>query len=174
MASDPSDARSVSEIDWPNWKPTDHATLLFVIRRGEVLLIHKKRGLGAGKINGPGGRIEAGETAAECAVREVEEELGIRAIDPEWCGEHHFQFVDGYGLQVQVFKTDRFEGEPIETDEAIPLWVPIDAVPYDSMWADDRHWFPHLFAGRPFRGFYIFDGDAMLDLSIELDPPRDG
>lgn len=39
------------------------ATLMFVIdeARGEVLLIRKKRGLGAGKINGPGGKIDPGK-----------------------------------------------------------------------------------------------------------------
>jgi 8-oxo-dGTP diphosphatase len=42
---------------------------LFVIRDGHILLIHKKRGLGAGKINGPGGRIDLGESPQECAVR---------------------------------------------------------------------------------------------------------
>ncbi len=32
------------------------------MRDDETLLIRKKRGLGAGKITAPGGRIEAGET----------------------------------------------------------------------------------------------------------------
>ena len=51
--------------DWSTWQPHERANLCFVVRGEEVLLIHKKRGLGAGKINGPGGRIEPGETAAE-------------------------------------------------------------------------------------------------------------
>ena len=50
-------------------------TLLFVIRAGQILLIHKKRGLGAGKINGPGGRLHLGESPLHGAVREVKEEL---------------------------------------------------------------------------------------------------
>ncbi|MBT4161861.1 MAG: NUDIX hydrolase, partial [Gammaproteobacteria bacterium] len=49
----------VAAIDWENWEPEEVATLLFVVRDGRVLLIRKKRGLGAGKINGPGGRLEA-------------------------------------------------------------------------------------------------------------------
>ena len=46
----------LSDIDWSTWKPTDRATLLFVVDRekNRVLLIEKKRGLGAGKVNGPG------------------------------------------------------------------------------------------------------------------------
>ena len=69
--------------DWSTWQPTLRATLLFIVRDGEILLIRKKRGLGAGKINGPGGKIDPGETARQCAVREVEEELLITATDPQ-------------------------------------------------------------------------------------------
>ena len=41
-----------------DWRPVHQATLLFVINDGNVLLIRKKRGLGAGKINGPGGKLD--------------------------------------------------------------------------------------------------------------------
>ena len=71
------DARRVSEIDWTSWVPVEKATLLFVLRDGQILLIHKKTGLGAGKINGPGGRIDPGETPRQCAIREVQEELCV-------------------------------------------------------------------------------------------------
>ena len=50
--------RTVNDIDWTTWQPQQRATLLFVIQGNQVLLIHKKRGLGAGNINGPGGRLE--------------------------------------------------------------------------------------------------------------------
>ncbi len=44
----------IDDVDWESWEPEQVATLLFVVKDTEVLLIHKKRGLGAGKINGPG------------------------------------------------------------------------------------------------------------------------
>ena len=69
-------APDAEKIDWSRWQPTELATLCFVIRDGQILLIHKKRGLGAGKINGPGGRIESGETAEQGAIRETQEEVG--------------------------------------------------------------------------------------------------
>ena len=47
----------LQDIAWEHWVPQQRATLLFVLRDGQALLIHKKRGLGAGKINGPGGRL---------------------------------------------------------------------------------------------------------------------
>ena len=138
-----------------------------MIRRGRILLIRKKTGLGAGKINGPGGRIEPGEDEKSAAVRETQEELGISPSGVKKVGELFFQFVDGYGLAAHVFTAASFTGEPIETNEAAPLWTDIQSIPFDQMWADDRLWFPFLLSGRGFRGFFIFDGDAMLDSRIE-------
>lgn len=148
--------------DWANWQPCERANLCFVLRDDEVLLIHKKRGLGAGKINGPGGRLEPGETAEQSAVREVREELGVTPLDPRKRGELHFQFADGYSLHCTVFVASGCDGEPVETDEAIPLWVRQDEIPFDRMWADDRHWLPGVLQGRSFVGYFEFDGDRML------------
>lgn len=155
--------RTVDDVDWSRWEPVDVATLLFVVRNGQVLLIRKKRGLGAGKINGPGGRIDAGETAEAAALREVEEELRITPTEVSRHGEHRFQFVDGYSIHVHVFRARGYVGTPEETEEALPIWAPVDDIPYDEMWEDDRIWLPHLLAGRSFEGRYVFDGDRMLD-----------
>lgn len=155
--------QQVAEIDWQSWQPVDRGTILFVISEGRILLIHKKRGLGAGKINGPGGRLDDGETPFECAVREVEEELRISPSGVDEIGELQFQFIDGYSIHVWVFKASGFDGTPEETDEADPLWTAIDEIPYDQMWPDDRIWLPLLLEERPFLGRFVFDGDRMLD-----------
>lgn len=160
--------RRIADVAWDRWVARDPATLVFVIRDGHVLLIHKKRGLGAGKINAPGGRFETGETALQCAVREVEEELCTTPLTLEWCGENRFQFVDGYSIHVQIFRAADCDRVPQETEEAIPVWVPLDAIPYHDMWADDRLWLPLVVDRRKFSGRFIFDGDAMVDAAIEL------
>ncbi len=158
----------VAEIAWESWVPRERATIVFVRRGEDVLLIRKKRGLGAGKINGPGGRMEPGETPLDCAVREAQEELGITPLGAVRCGELRFQFLDGYALLGYVFLATGYEGEPRETDEAVPIWTPVRAVPYQEMWADDALWFPHLLAGRGFRGRFVFDGDRMIDHQLDV------
>jgi 8-oxo-dGTP diphosphatase len=161
--------RRVAEIDWKSWQPTERATLLFVIQDGRILLIHKKTGLGAGKINGPGGRIDPGETALQGAIREVQEELCVTPLGVRAAGELHFQFVDGYALHGSVFRASGFTGEVCETHEAAPLWTPLQSIPYDRMWADDILWLPLMLEGRGFRGYFIFDGDTMLDFQVVRD-----
>ena len=153
----------VDGVDWGRWTPVDRGTLLFVVRHRQILLIHKKRGLGAGNLNGPGGRLDPDESPLSGALREVREELCIDAIDPSLIGELQFQFIDGYSIHVFVFIAEEFTGVPTETDEAVPMWTPIDHIPYDSMWEDDRYWLPLLLDRRPFSGRFIFDGDLMLD-----------
>lgn len=157
---------TVAEIDWDQWTPTMRGTLLFVLHDDRALLIRKKRGLGAGKINAPGGKIDPGETALQAAIREVQEEVCVTARDPIHRGELWFQFVDGLRLHVHVFQSLAFDGEPAETDEAVPLWVPLAAMPYDEMWADDRVWVPRMLAGERFELHAVFDRDTMLDHRI--------
>lgn len=161
-------ATKIEHIDWTTWQAKDPATLVFVIRDEQMLLIRKKRGLGAGKINGPGGRLDPGETPLECAVREVQEELCITPVDLQKAGEHQFQFVDGYSIHVHVFRAPDFEGTPTETEEAIPIWTPLDAIPYHEMWEDDEIWIPHLISGTPFHGRFIFEEDRMVDYDLQL------
>ena len=52
----------LADLDWSTWRARDPATLVFVLRGDEVLLIDKKTGLGMGKVNAPGGKVDPGET----------------------------------------------------------------------------------------------------------------
>jgi 8-oxo-dGTP diphosphatase len=159
----------LSDIDWNGWQAKHPATLVFVFRDDEILLINKKTGLGKGKVNGPGGKVDPGETPEQAAIRECQEELHITVSELEYCGEHRFQFVDGYSIHVWVYRTTEFEGEPTETHEAKPLWTRIDRIPFDEMWEDDKYWLPMMIRGERFRARWIFDGDRMLDHHIEHD-----
>ena len=42
--------KSIKDIDWKKWSPKIRATLLFIFKENEILLIHKKTGLGKGKL----------------------------------------------------------------------------------------------------------------------------
>lgn len=153
------------EVDWERWVPNMRAVLLFVLQDSRILLIRKKTGLGQGKINGPGGKLDPGETALEAAVREAREELHIH-VRPESCEEMgvlRFQFVDGLALHCVVFRTFAFEGTPTETDEATPLWFPVDGIPYEEMWEDDRYWLGGMLEGGKFESGFVFDGERMLE-----------
>lgn len=152
-----------------DWKPNMIANLAFMVdqENQQVLLIHKKTGLGAGKINGPGGKLEAGETALESAIRELEEELHITPTDLEEMGVLYFQFVQGLALHCTVFRGYHFDGSPTETREAKPEWFPFDKIPFERMWADDILWLPQMLDGKKFDAWFHFDDEVMTGHHID-------
>lgn len=136
------------------------ATLCYPVVSGDVLLIEKQRGLGEGKLVGPGGKLEADETPLECVVREVREELAVDLVDPYKVGEFTFRFGDEDPRLVHVFRANDLDGTPSESPEAVPRWFPADDLPYDRMWEDDRYWLPHLLADEAFTAHFVFDADG--------------
>ena len=90
-------------------------TLCYIVTEGKILLIKKKKGLGEGLFNGPGGKIEDGETPDTAAVREFVEETGVMPLNPEHCGTVAFYFgqKEKPDWMVHVFKATNFKGEPV-------------------------------------------------------------
>jgi 8-oxo-dGTP diphosphatase len=159
-------------VDWAHWVPRERATLVFVVRDGQILLIEKKRGLGAGKVNGPGGRLDPGESPVQCATRECQEELGITPTGLTHAGTLAFQFVGhnklgGHSIHVDVYRADGFTGEITETDEARGFWCGVGQVPYARMWQDDQYWLPQLIEGQRFTGRFVFEEELMLWMSVQ-------
>ena len=158
-----------SPIDWTTWSGEIRATILFVIQDGRILLIEKKRGLGAGKINGPGGKIDPGETPLEAAIRETQEELHVTPHAPRKLGELQFSMSDCPDIHCHVYRADDFSGTPTETDEAVPVWTSLEAIPYHRMWEDDQHWLPLLLKEQSFRGRFVFEADHLRWSEVTTD-----
>ncbi len=139
-------------------------TLCLLVQNGRILLGMKKRGFGAGRWNGFGGKVGKDETIERAAIREVKEECGVDIGMMERCGVHEFRFENHPGeiLEVHVFRTDTFAGEPRETEEMRPRWFRFEDIPYDEMWEDDRYWLPFFLEGKKFRTEFLFDGNEHL------------
>ncbi|MDD2807092.1 MAG: 8-oxo-dGTP diphosphatase [Patescibacteria group bacterium] len=143
-------------------------TLCLVIKDGQILLGMKKRGLGTGKWNGFGGKVEVGETIEEATKREMFEESGIEIKTMYQLGINEFEFRGQPGiLAVHVYKAVDFFGEPTETEEMRPQWFDLSAVPFAKMWDDDRYWFKLFLADKKFRGRYLFnENEKVIDYSL--------
>ncbi len=145
-----------------DWQPDYVGTLVFIRQDDRVLLIRKKRGHGAGKFNGPGGKLERDETPLAGAVRETLEEVRVQVRGIELLGR--FKFVDLSAPQWfgYAFLAHGFEGSPEETDEAVPHWFSVHELPFDEMWEDDRIWLPRLLEGERLEGEFLFDDGRLL------------
>jgi len=195
--------------------PLKHLTLLFLhdAPRGRVLLGLKKRGFGAGKLNGFGGKVEPGETLRAAALREMREESGLRALGARYAARLLFAFVgQRERMSVHVFLASRWAAAgpdgaandggdaeeeealeaaaaaadaagdadalraaaPVESDEMKPQWVPTGALPVGDMWLDDRHWLPHVLAGRRVEARFLFRGhDEIAGFELDADMPAE-
>lgn len=131
---------------------------LTLIRDGRRLLLgQKKRGFGAGRWNGFGGKVHPRETIQAAALREVEEECGLRLPGITQRGQIFFTFAHNpLQLEMHIFAADSFIGTPRETEEMKPRWFDTLKLPYQQMWADDRLWLPLFLHGRLFTGHVHF------------------
>ena len=125
------------------------STITFLVKDDSVYLALKKEGgFGAGYLNGYGGKVGAGETIKQAAVRELEEECGLKV---------KLKIIDFFDEQEQVFECHVFfakewEGEPKETKEmGPPKLYKLNDMPYEEMWKADRTWLPLVFSGEKIR-----------------------
>ena len=149
-------------------------TLCYLEKDGCYLMLHrvkKKNDANHDKWVGVGGKFEPGETALQCVLREVREELHIDIEDAREMGVLNFSFACGTipEIRCHVFMATSFTGTPMETPEAEPFWCPVDGIPYDLMWQDDRFWLPAMLDGKRFEAFFTFEGDRMLEFSLKAE-----
>lgn len=143
-------------------------TLCIIHQHPKVLLGMKKRGFGAGRWNGFGGKVSEGETIEDAARREMKEEAGIDIKNFNKVGIIEFEFKGNPEiLEVHIFKAEDFEGDVSESEEMKPQWFYIDEIPFMEMWPDDVHWMPLFFAGKKFKGKFLF-GESDVILNKEL------
>lgn len=143
-------------------------TLCLLHTDTHVLLGMKKRGFGAGRWNGFGGKVEKGETIEEAARREFLEEAGLEIPILERAGLMDFEFQGNPEiLEVHIFRAREHIGEPKESEEMLPKWYHQDEIPFSEMWPDDPYWMPLFFAGKKFQGKLLFgEGDSILEMNI--------
>jgi ADP-ribose pyrophosphatase YjhB (NUDIX family) len=93
------------------------AASVAIVRRDDLLLIQRNRAPSEGFWTLPGGRLEPGESAEQCAIREINEELGLAvfALRPLIVLRHG-------PYQLQTFATQAFDGEIVADPAEIRDW----------------------------------------------------
>lgn len=166
----------------PSPTPLPQVCVVYLLRTDErgveqVLLGRKKLGLGEGNFVGPGGKLEPGESPAEAAVREVEEESGVRVhpADLEARGtlSYYFPHRESWSQKSHVFVCKRWELQPVESDELNPEWFNVSDIPYDEMWDDARFWLPEVLLGGTVNRAFTFGADlaSVVDATTSAETP---
>ncbi len=91
--------------------------------RGEILVTQRSASMKLPlKWEFPGGKIEDGETAEECLVREIKEELGIKIIITNSLKASIYHYKD-FSINLIPFVCQIKEGEIKLTEHASYLWL---------------------------------------------------
>lgn len=145
-------------------------TLSIITQDSRILLGMKKRGFGAGRWNGFGGKVESYESVEAAATRELVEEVGIRPVIFEKVGVIDFNFseVNNKPIEMHVFLVTEYTGEPIESDEMEPDWFDYAEIPYQQMWVDDAEWLPFVLTGQKFLANFTLDKPATNDYASQI------
>lgn len=150
------------------------ATELFLLdtAANQVLLGHKKTGLGMGKIVGIGGHLEPGETPEQAAVRELFEETTVVVDEADLVKVAEMTFLfphePDWSMLVHNYVVTKWIHEPAETAEIRPLWVKRHQIPVTEMWDDVQYWLAHALSGKFVRGNFTF-GEENTVVKIEME-----
>ena len=121
------------------------------------------------KIAARGGRV-----GWEAALRELEEEVGLKAherdLEPMGQLTFLFPFELSFSQLVHVFFVRRWDGEPQEGREVAPTWFATDRVPFERMWHDGTYWFPPIMAGERIQAKFTFEEDNETVATVSIEP----
>lgn len=151
-------------------------TLCYVRRGDHTLMLHrvkKREDFHAGKWNGLGGKLEAGESPDACVVREVREESGLTIRNPILHGILTFPSFDEVDdWYVFVYVAEEFEGDLIDSPEGNLAWIPHAEVIHLNLWEGDRIFLPWLDQGIFFSGTFHYKDGRLVDHEVVFHPFR--
>jgi 8-oxo-dGTP diphosphatase len=137
---------------------------------GRTLMLHrikKANDMHAGKWNGLGGKLEAGESPEDCALREVWEESGLRLVNPVLRGIITFpHFSKGEDWYVYVFVAYAFTGELIDSTEGVLAWVDNDKLFDLNLWHGDRVFLRWLDDPRFFSAKFVYTSGELTKYEV--------
>ncbi len=132
----------------------------------------KKRGFGINRWNGVGGKVrEQEETIEEAARRETKEEIDVLVKELKKVAELSFYFPHNpaWNQLAHVYLTEKWTGEPKESEEMNPKWFLKDEIPFEKMWPDDIFWLLEVIKGNSLKAFFKFgENDFIEDKEINL------
>jgi len=158
-------------------------SVVYILREGaegdEVLLGEKLTGLGIGKIVGPGGKQEPGESPVETALREVCEEVGLtleaEALFPLARVTYPFVGRGELSQRSHAFVTRVWSGDVRASSEIEATWWPLKDLPVNRMWSDAALWLPRALAGEFVEAtFEIGPLDEVLTQTMQWSTRRQG
>jgi 8-oxo-dGTP diphosphatase len=122
----------------------------YLLKYDQILLGHKKTGLGVGNYLGIGGKMQEGETEEEAVARELKEEISVEPVSLKKVAELDFIFPlkPEWSQHVTAYICTNWTGTPTESKEIVPQWFKFKEIPYKEMWDDAAYWMRKALQGK--------------------------
>lgn len=98
-------------------------TVLCMVYDGNKILLQDRVKKDWRGLTFPGGHVEKEESFVQAVIREIYEETGLTIKEPKLCGVKQFQTDEDERYIVLLFKTDKFEGTLVSSDEGEMKWI---------------------------------------------------
>ena len=125
----------------------------------------KKRGFGAGRWNGVGGKVDGGkETIEKAMIRETREEIDVKIKNFYKIAELKFTFPHNknWNQIVHTYFATSWGGKIRESEEMKPKWFSPYNLPFNLMWPDDIYWLPKVLNNKFIKAEFTFGKDDMI------------
>ena len=103
-------------------------TVLCMIYDGNKILLQDRVKEDWKGLTFPGGHVEKEESFVQAVIREMHEETALTIIEPKLCGIKQFQTDEDERYIVVLFKTDKFKGTVISSEEGEMKWIDRDSL----------------------------------------------
>ena len=134
------------------------ATLCYLMdkQNNSTLMIYrnkKENDYHQGKWNGLGGKFNPGESPEECAIREIEEESGLKVKSVKMKGFITFPL---------------FDGKLIDSPEGHLEWIKYNKLTEINLWEGDKIFIPWLFGDKFFSAKFNYEDGRFIDYTVEF------
>ena len=147
----------------PRTEKVEFTNMCMVYDGNKVVVIDRQKKDWAG-ITFPGGHVELGESFTDAVIREIQEETGLKISSPQLCGIKDW-CENGCRYVVLFYKTARFEGELVSSEEGNVWWKKIDNLPNLNLSLDMKDML-RVFTEDDLSEFFYYqkDGKWLFDL----------
>lgn len=134
-------------------------TNMCMIYDGTRVLVQDRKGPQWPGLTFPGGHVEKGESFTGAVIREVFEETGLKISAPQLCGIKDWTNDDGSRYMVLFYKTDKFEGTPVSSDEGEVYWLELSEMKQLPL-ADGMDKMLEVFLNENISEYYFYKEDG--------------
>jgi len=143
------------------------AAMIVLRNQDQFLLLKRAKSPHQGKYVPVGGKLEPFEDPYSAALRELQEETGIKASSLKYCGHLSESSPQAYNWHCHIYLADIPKMPPPFCDEGVLEWISFEQVPLVDTPPTDWHIYQFIMRGQVFALNAIYNDELELLKMVE-------